>query len=508
MPTKQRPRLTSEQRAGVEATLALVKSGKGGAVKIAAGAGTGKTATLRSIAAHLRQIGLKPSEILYLAFNRGIKEEAKVKFAKLATVRTVHGLAYQALELYNATRPIGSLYPRQVKELLNIGDKAPGNVNGWDAARGVLETLKVFMNSEELDVRDQHIPEVVRHQSRDPFYLAWVLQKANDLFSRITPDRDDTELPIPFDCYVKFWQCVGSPSLDRFKVVLLDEVQDISAVTLASLKENPTTPVVFVGDSAQQIYRYRQTIDAFRLIEGETLALSQSWRFGERIASLSNRILREKTEPALFEIKGNPALDTVIGRLDPSKPYAHLFRTNFGLLGEAIDLMAKDVPFEIVGDLSDLKQRVESSWGLFTSDRKKVRHPLISMFKSWRDMEQMAEQGSDPEIGQCVKVIRELGGQIDLVRDLLSGKLNKPGGVILSTAHRAKGLEWNQVKIAEDFDQRLTTDDFMDPDSWDDEMNLLYVAITRAQGVLESDSVFVDNLWFEVQKEQLTAKAS
>jgi superfamily I DNA/RNA helicase len=48
--------------------------------------------------------------------------------------------------------------------------------------------------------------------------------------------------------------------------------------------------------------------------------------------------------------------------------------------------------------------------------------------------------------------------------------------------HRAKGLEWKRVKVANDFrfgmvDGRLTLDD--------EEMRLLYVAITRAQHVLD-----------------------
>ena len=53
---------------------------------------------------------------------------------------------------------------------------------------------------------------------------------------------------------------------------------------------------------------------------------------------------------------------------------------------------------------------------------------------------------------------------------------------VISTIHRAKGLEWKRVRIVNDFrfkmvDGRLTLDE--------DEMRLLYVALTRAQHVLD-----------------------
>ena len=49
----------------------------------------------------------------------------------------------------------------------------------------------------------------------------------------------------------------------------------------------------------------------------------------------------------------------------------------------------------------------------------------------------------------------------------------------LVTAHRSKGLEWSWVKIAQD-DWKLSTDD---------EVNLLYVACTRAKNKLEHSVV-------------------
>ena len=53
---------------------------------------------------------------------------------------------------------------------------------------------------------------------------------------------------------------------------------------------------------------------------------------------------------------------------------------------------------------------------------------------------------------------------------------------VISTVHRAKGLQWKRVKVTNDFlfkmeNGRLVLDD--------DELRLLYVATTRAQHVLD-----------------------
>ena len=53
---------------------------------------------------------------------------------------------------------------------------------------------------------------------------------------------------------------------------------------------------------------------------------------------------------------------------------------------------------------------------------------------------------------------------------------------MISTVHRAKGLEWKRVKVANDFRLRGTYGSRM-PD--EDELRLLDVAVTRAQHVLD-----------------------
>jgi F-box protein 18 (helicase) len=55
-------------------------------------------------------------------------------------------------------------------------------------------------------------------------------------------------------------------------------------------------------------------------------------------------------------------------------------------------------------------------------------------------------------------------------------------GILLTTAHKAKGLEWNNVLIMDDFVSLVKDGLLIDPAGVDpDEFNLIYVAMTRAR---------------------------
>ena len=78
-----------ELKPSPEQEAALERYQAGGDMKLVAVAGAGKTTTLRLMAESTPR-----RRLLYLAFNRSVKEEAERKFPKNADVRTLHGLAF------------------------------------------------------------------------------------------------------------------------------------------------------------------------------------------------------------------------------------------------------------------------------------------------------------------------------------------------------------------------------------------------------------------------------
>ena len=64
-------------------------------------------------------------------------------------------------------------------------------------------------------------------------------------------------------------------------------------------------------------------------------------------------------------------------------------------------------------------------------------------------------------------------------------------GIYFSTAHKAKGLEFEQVWLADDFMRFFEDGRELGPDQVDqEEVNILYVALTRARAAIRLSESF------------------
>jgi hypothetical protein len=98
---------------------------------------------------------------------------------------------------------------------------------------------------------------------------------------------------------------------------------------------------------------------------------------------------------------------------------------------------------------------------------------------------------SQRRLGLAVQIIDREG--TDYLRQLLSSVSDEAqADYVVSTVHRAKGLEWDRVKVAGDFG--FKTEDDGRISMADDEKRLLYVALTRARRLLELSELRADVL--------------
>ncbi|MBX9839257.1 MAG: ATP-binding domain-containing protein [Silvanigrellaceae bacterium] len=91
----------------------------------------------------------------------------------------------------------------------------------------------------------------------------------------------------------------------------------------------------------------------------------------------------------------------------------------------------------------------------------------------------------DTEINAICKLIKKFGHDILSLLEKFEASLTKENecDVILCTAHKSKGLEWEQVKIGEDYNFKE-----------EDELNLIYVACTRAKNILKLSEKYIKNI--------------
>lgn len=474
-------------------SLALTKTEN--ILKIEAVAGSGKTSTLKYIADNMY------IPMLYLAYNKSMAMDARAKFPSNVDVKSVHGLAYREVGnnfAHKLSRPLGryrnvASTGNEISLYYKIPDMAVGDKKIPKAFIGLIvkDTVNAYEQSADPILIAKHIPS--RHktdiQKRFPA-LDWVklekmlVKKAKNLWE----DRSDifSDVLCTHDTYLKLFQ-LSKPVLNGYKVILLDEAQDSNQVTLdIVLSQQKHSKIVLVGDKRQAIYGWRGAINAMEQVTSEGVRLDQSFRFGEEIADLCSHILKEP-------VKGNPDLNSKAGyinMIDETQHYTILFRRNITLIYHAIILMQEGKVVDINIDVKDFVSMLHSAHCLFLGNARGVKHEAILPYACWDDL--LTEAKSDPELTRISQIIR--AGETDSVLETLRtyDRKKKPD-VTLTTAHKAKGLEYDYVLLAEDFpsvfDERGK---FIGLNG--EEQNLLYVATSRAKKVLQYNTTVRDIL--------------
>lgn len=441
-------------------------------IKVLAGAGCGKTSTLVEYGRRW------PARGLYLAFNRSIADEAGRRFPAIIETRTAHSFAYRALDVGRRGNVIPRFRHEHLRAFDNMIDAVPAMADR-QVRTAILHTINSFLIDAGSKIRADHC------NLADPKQGLAVRKMARAIVKKLLR-IDQHDLPITHDVYLKafeLWHQIEG----RFDYLLLDEAQDLNPV-LISIAQKSALPTVVVGDPYQSIYRFRGAVDAMDAFPVEAMALTKSWRFGEAVAGLANRILRHSSKPPKHVLRGNPDKNTEVlrysGNVQPGPGTAILARTNARLFES---LATIERPFHLVGGLADLQHQLASAHALRHRRYDKVTDPTVSRFSSWDQMTTAADRGD----GEA----RRIRSIIDRHEDRLPGILDKlatlhrdseaDAALIVSTAHKAKGREYETVIVLDDFEdpaelaRRRRTDLAKTEDS-DQQVNLLYVACTRA----------------------------
>ena len=300
-------------------------------------------------------------------------------------------------------------------------------------------------------------------------------------------DYETSGLPFTHDMYLKRLEMTGGIG-ELADYIMIDEAQDSNGVTL-SLARKSGKPVIYIGDPKQSIYAFRGAVNAMATVDGPRFPLSMSWRFGPDLAKLCNHILSFSDEPPAVPIRGRPDRETRIemysGRA-PARSFI-LSRTNARLF-EGLIAIPAGTPFFIAGGFDTLANQLMSAYALSKNEQYKVTDPYVRGFSYWEDMVEEAIE-DDPDAKKLVKIVKDYGDQIPAIIDRLRAHQrphHQDAQVLLSTAHKAKGLEADSVVVLDDFPtpkelQARLLDDKLSQIDYEQEINLTYVAVSRAK---------------------------
>ncbi len=481
--------LTKEQVAIINST---------GNIKINAVAGSGKTTTVIEYA----RTRPKSSSILYIAFNKSVKLEAVKKFAEKGldnvTVETAHSLAHRYIvrgSIYTVRKQ--AYKTNEIVELLGLQGGKEKHTE-YVIANHINKFITYFCNSDKSKTEELNYLDIVSDEKARAFvktFYDYIKAQTRLLLKKM----NDGKIEIIHDFYLKKFQLSGQQL--NYDYILFDEGQDASAAMLDIFLKQRATKVI-VGDTHQQIYGWRFAVNSLEKVGFTTYHLSTSFRFAQDIAGLAMGVLQLKThidehyQPITIQGKGSNK---------GVKSKAILARTNLGLLLKAIEFITehkkvKDIYFE--GNINSYTYADDGAslfdvLNLYNSKFSLIRDKLIKGMKDLDELEDYIEKTEDVQLGLMVEIVKEYGDEIPGILKTLKDKHvenddKDKAEMVFSTVHRCKGMEYDSVQLVNDFiteaklekQQSGKSPEEVNIAKLNEEINLLYVAVTRTKNAL------------------------
>ena len=469
-----------------------IQKAKGNAV-VEAVAGGGKTSSL------VNAIKLIPSnkQVLFLAFNKSIVEELKIKVGNLenVTVSTIHSLGAKVCRKYLKCNVDDNKYKTWLNDGIKSGFITPiNNLSNEDReewlsnVRKLIDLGRVNLTTEEyglnelaykhgLWILDNEVQVAIRG-------IDWGVHNTD-----IIDYTDMIYLPVVKD--MKVWQ---------YDWVFIDECQDLNAAQrnmfLKHVKTNGR--FVAVGDPKQAIYGFAGAdVESFNLLKQlphtAKLPLSVCYRCDKGIIELA------KTEvPQIEAREGAP--DGIINRdakiTDVQDGDMVLCRVSAPLVDLCMRYIAsgvkayvkgRDIGMNLINMIKKTKKvKISDLTEVFNRELSRIIGKVIA--KLHCSEKEAMESDAYTSYQDKVKAIEILSEGLVKCDDLISRietifNDESKNGICLSTVHKSKGLESDRVFIIcpEKF---LLKNCMQIPWMAEQEHNLQYVAYTRAKHYL------------------------
>jgi superfamily I DNA/RNA helicase len=458
-------------------------------------AGSGKTTTL------LKCIDLIPANmsVLMLAFNKSIVDELKNRIGQRRNVevKTLHGLGLSAISAFDAVKVDGDKYTTHLNERFTRGFYAPlGKLTD--------EELKEYRSN------IKKLVDLIRVSLVRSFDGALELAHKHEIYPL------DNELQIVNaaiqwgrnnECgVIDFTDMVYLPNRKKYSVkkydfVLIDECQDLNAAQrglfLQCIKPE-TGRFIAVGDPQQAIYGFAGAdVESFNILSTlpntKILPLSICYRCAYGVLETIKHIVPQ-IQAADNAPEGVVNYDAKLDQIKDGD--AVLCRVTAPLVELCMQYIGRNVKAFIKGrDIgANLIALIEKTGARLTAELDSKLYKdylkLVEKIKKAKHCSQSEAEQTNEAVTLADKIyaISVLGSDLNYCTDLIA-RIQKifsdtqKEGICLSTVHKSKGLEYDNVFIL--CPEKFYLPNAMQSDwSAEQESNLVYVAHTRAKKYL------------------------
>lgn len=480
--------------------------------------GTGKTTKLLELMEHAFSEGIKPREIGFLTFTRKAateaKERAMVKFPAIMAedfehFRTLHSLAFRGLNIRR-----GGVMDR--KDYQKVGDLCGLEVTGKQIS---MDDDFLWMGSAKGDkcifletlarVKCISLKQLYNEEGRDePSF------EELDLFTaKLAAYKRSQSMSDFTDLLEKF---IDEGNLPRFKVLFIDEAQDLSRLQWKLVKKLlvRSDRSFIAGDDDQAIFTWAGAdIDGFLAIEGRRVTLDQSYRVPNEVHKIADYLQKRIVGGVPKLWKPRDEKGAVLWHneypvdLMSSGSWLLLARNNYQL--RAMEAICEDHGFPFEGPTSVLRkgglagivawERLRAGKTVPASEAANV-YSLMTLGKGYASqgrvkLQRMSNRDTvnmeqlKHSFGLLTDAIWHVGlDKLDdrqvsyYIKTLKRGeKITGKPRIKVSTIHGAKGGEADSVLILTDW-SRNNENSFMQNPS--NEFRVWYVGVTRAKRAL------------------------
>ena len=488
-----------------------------GPVCILAGAGTGKTTTItRRIANQVASGTFTARDILALTFTDRAARELRERLGRLGIAGDVRAKTFHAEALAQVAffSQAPELLPSKGEIVYSLvrGLPRPYRFRTTKDVAGEIERAKnrrVTPATYEADLGD-HVPPL------PPDLMVRVYREYEK--RKAKAGRADFEDLLEMAIGLIETDAQARERIRRrYQALTVDEYQDVNLLqqTLLDAWLGGRDEVCVVGDDHQSIYGFtgatpRWLLDfPHRYPNARVVAIDRNYRSSQPVLDVANRLIGDRPlrsgtagpEPALVEhATGAEETDAIVDEIDrlaregvAFEEMAILYRINARSEDYEEALSDAHIPYQ-VRDGAFLRRPGPRNV-LRRLQRADQRGPAAdavdaaSRATGWEPDAEVADVSEEEatrlaDLSRLVSMAAEFGGDVAGFIADLRHRFESDGagrGVVLSTYHRAKGLEWDAVFLPRLEERELPFAMSKTDDETDGERRLLYVGITRAR---------------------------
>jgi DNA helicase-2/ATP-dependent DNA helicase PcrA len=516
--------LNDEQRQAAMAT--------SGPVVILAGAGTGKTRVISHRVAYAVATGaVDPRRVLVVTFTDKAATEMKHRLRRLdlpsVTASTFHSAAKRQLEFYWPRlhgRPLPNVLDSKLSIVAPLARQLPGGYK-FTPAKDLADEIEW---AKARRIGPGGYSAEAAQANREPPVPADVFASVYRRYEQAKQRRGVIDFEDMLGLAVDLYETDAEAAdlvRQRYAWFSVDEYQDTNRLQedLLRLWLGDRRDLCVVGDPNQTIYSFTgATADyltgfADRYAGCRIIDLTQNYRSTPQILALANRLtasrlqamLGDGASPSLTAHTDAAAEESAIlmairGHVAAGVPLteiAILVRTNAQLVPFESLLTRAGIPFTVRGQRFFARAEVRAARQALTSGRLSggLEQVLVARWRTVMgfDASQPAGPGAEARdrhasLLTLLGIARELlAGSASATLDDYLAELDRRdadeaaaagSGVVLSTYHRAKGLEWDVVFLPMLEEGTLPIrQSLKDDEAIAEERRLLYVGITRAR---------------------------